>query len=275
MDITKDKNNTSEVTLHDIKSGYKNELSKQDFISTQLILLKMQRDLVSISSTIVADKNLEKDQNYMIIKEQIKTLSEHMNKEIEYIKLACQYEDTPEAQKVREKLLACEYSETKYNQTLDYEFWEDREIYMREGSVAQIKKLSEIHNSDLSVKTAVLFVSSLDYKIIRDNNWGRGYLYRRYERLTKLYSNQALGFAREQFRKSRNDSISKLFSIFDFTTDLHSILASGYYPKTYDILTKNSYMYEWSDQRFINRKAKEFHKSLKTGPNASCWNKAK
>lgn len=274
MNIKADSFNSEKVSLCEIMSGYKNAISKENFVKVQIILLKMQRDLLAISSTIASDQNLRKDQNNRVIKEQIQILSKHMNKEIEYIKLACQYEDTPQAQKVREKLLACEYSKTKYDNELDYEFWYYDGTYMEKGSAEQLKRLSEIHNSELSIKTSKLYVDSLDYQMIREFNWGRGYLYSHNPQiLPKDCSNKALGNAREQFRKDRNDSTRKLFSIFDFTTSLHNILTSGYYPETYSILYKNSYVCEWNNQDFINIEAKEFHKSLKNGPNASCWNK--
>lgn len=269
MDITKDSFIAEKITLHEIKSMYKSA----NLLQAPVILLKIQRDLLAISSTIISDENLIKNENYKLIKEQIQTLSKHMNKEIEYIKLACQYEDTPQAQKVREKLLACEYSKTKYNDTQDYKFWEYKDTYMEKGSEGQLKELSEIHDSELSIKTAKLYVDSLDYQIIRECNWNRGYLYSRdYSDLPKDYSNKALGAARNQFRKSRNASISKLFSIFDFITDLHNILTL-HYPETYDKSCQIPYRIEWSEQGFINKKAKEFSKSLKTGPNACCWNK--
>lgn len=265
--------NTDRFTLYDIKMENKKEHERQEKVESHRILLKMQRDLLALSSTIASDQNLKKDQNHRIIKEQVQTLSKFMYSELEYIKLACEYENTPWAQQVREELLSCEYAKTKYDQNLDYKFWENKSIYMREGSLEQFKKLCKIHNSELSIKTAKLFVDSLDYRITRDNNWGRGYLYTGNKNLTKQSSNQALGYAREMFRKSRNDSISKLFNLFSFTTSLHDYLTSGDMPKTYDETFLRPYLVEWCDHGFINKKAKEFHKSLKTGPNASCWNK--
>lgn len=265
--------NTDKFTLSGINMEYKNELLEQEKVEIQMILLKMQRDLLAISSTILSDQNLRKDQNSRVIKEQVQTLSKFMYSEIEYIKLACKYENTPIAQQVRESLLSCEYAKTEYNQDLDYKFWENKEVYMKDGSVEQLKRLCKIHNSELSIRTAKLFVDSLDYRITRDNNWGRGYLYAGNKNLTKQSSNQALGIARGTFRKSRNDSINKLFNLFSFTTSLHDYLTSGDMPKTYDEIFLRPYLVEWCDHGFINKKAKEFHKSLKTGPNASCWNK--
>lgn len=265
--------NTDRFTLYDIKRENKNEYERQEKVEAHMILLKMQRDLLALSSTIASDQNLKKDQNHRIIKEQVQTLSKFMYSELEYIKLACEYENTPWAQQVREKLLSCEYAKTKYDPNSDYEFWEDKSVYMNGGSLEQLRRLCKIHNSGLSIETSVLFVASLDYQIVRDNNLGKGYLYASRKNLTKRYSNQNLGSAREKFRKSRNDSISKLFNLFSFTTSLHNCLTSGYIPETYDTTFSNPYIIEWNSQEFINKKAKEFQKSLKTGPNASCWNK--
>ena len=260
---------TDEFNFKTIQNNYKNEIQKQRKLEANKILLKMKRDLLAISSTIISDKNLESNNNYNRIKLQLNVLSKYMYTQIEYIQLACEYENTEQAQKVIDSLLSCEYAKTKYNIESDYEFWKDHSIYRCEGADKQLKRLNSIHNSELSQKTAILFVDSLEYSTIRDNNWGRN-CYRSFIP-NDLSSNQDLGYAREKFRKDRNNSLKKLYEIFGFVNSLADILMSNYIPETYNTEFAISYSLARFSQVRISSEANGYQKKLKKCSNSSCW----
>ena len=260
---------TDDFNFKTIQNDYKNEILEQKKLEANKILLKMKRDLLAISSTIISDKNLESNNNYKHIKLQLDVLSKYMYAQIEYIQLACEYENTNQAQKVIDSLLSCEYARTKYNIDSDYEFWIDHSIYRCDGADEQLKRLNSIHNSELSQKTAILFVDSLEYSTIRNNNWGRNYCCSFIP--NDLSSNQDLGYAREKFRKDRNNSLKKLYEIFEFVNSLVDILMSSYVIETYNKDLAISYNLDRLSHVIIRKEANDYQKKLKKCSNSSCW----
>lgn len=260
---------TDDFNFKTIQNDYKNEILEQRKLEANKILLKMKRDLLALSSTITSDKNLERNDNYKHIKLQLEVISTYMYAQIEYIQLACEYENTSQSQKVIDSLLSCEYAKTTYDMKRDYEFWIDHSIYRSEGADEQLKRLNSIHNSELSQKTAMLFVDSLEYSTIRDNNWGRNCSCSFIP--NNLSSNQDLGYAREKFRKDRNISLKKLYEIFEFVNSLASILMSNYTIETYNKDLAIGYCLDRLSHVIINKEANNYQKKLKKSSNSSCW----
>lgn len=184
-----------------------------------------------------------------------------MHSQIEYILLACEYENTKQAESVRNKLLSCEYATTQYNALDDYEFWNDHSVYQYKGPIKQLETLNMIHNSELSIKTTTLFIDSLEYATIRDNNWGRNS--GKSNIPNTLDSYQDLGNAREKFRKDRNSALKKLYEIFEFTNSLTTILTSNYIPETYDPLLSLSYRFSKLEHSTLKNKSNNLQKSIK------------
>lgn len=185
-----------------------------------------------------------------------------MYAQIQYINLACEYENTEQIRKVINKLLSCEYAKTTYNIEEDYVFWQDHSIYRCQGAQEQLNTLKLIHNSELSNKTAIFFVDSLEYVTIRDTNWDKTYF--------SHYISTDL--ARVKFTESRNSSLKKLYKIFEFINSLNDvILNSNYVPETYDAQFSLPFSLANFSQKGIHIDANNFQKTLGKGPNSGCW----
>lgn len=245
------------------------DLPCEKHIEAYKILIKIKRDLIAICNTIISDMNLQKDGNHQMIKKQVQELFNHMYSELDYIEFALEYEESEQIEEVLERLLDSEYANTKYDINQDYEFWKDQSTFFQEGPLEQSMRLYGIHNSELALKTAILFVSSLEYQEYRKNNWSRGYSNYTLRRVSCRH----LGYAREKFRKDRNGSLRKLYDVFSFVHSISSILADHYCCTTHDRLYDLSYNIEKSQHVIIHKEANDFQKKLVKSTNASCWNK--